>query len=88
MEATLKKRFESFHKENPWVWAEFQRHTFNKIKWGWTHLSAKYIWELIREDCAIDNCLNNDHVAFYARMFLRTHRKYAGIFEIRKQRTH
>jgi hypothetical protein len=84
-----KARFLQFDRENPTIFKLFEKEISIRISYRdgrMERLSAKHIWEVLRKVHFLKK-LNNDFTPFYARKFLAKHRKYAGLFETRKQRT-
>lgn len=86
--ADLAAEFESFDKANPEVWKLFRRFTFELIDKGRTHFSADAVVHRIRWETAIrttttDYKINDHHVAFYARKFMRLYPQYDGFFRTR-----
>jgi hypothetical protein len=84
-----KARFLQFDRENPTIFKLFEKETSIRISYRdgrMERLSAKHIWEVLRKVHFLKS-LNNDFTPFYARKFMAKHRKYAGLFETRKQRS-
>ncbi len=79
-----KTRFQQFDRENPIIFRWFERISIHEAKHA-KRLSAKAIYEQIRGK--FPDFLNNDFTPFYARKFLSKHRSYAGLFELRTQRS-
>lgn len=72
---TLRERFEKFHAENPKVWKLWVRFALEAINAGHKTLSASLIAERIRWETSVVTTgdrfkLNNNHRAYYARMFM------------------
>ncbi len=87
----MNKQFEfnKFHKDNPQIYALFQQEVFKAIRSGKKKLSARTIIEFIRWNIFLktvndeDYKINNNHIAYYARMFMNDHPEHEGIFELR-----
>ena len=82
-------RWLKFHKDNPHVWQEFERLTFRAISAGRKAYSAWVIINLIRWNYEIktksgDFKINNNHIAYFARLFEKVHPEYEGFFKLRK----
>ena len=88
----LKNRFLAFHSQNPQVYEEFDRITQKLIQRGWRHYSADGVGHIIRWErrISIEGThqfkMNNNHMAFYARMWLEDNPRYAGFFRLRCQK--
>jgi len=87
--------FDDFHSRNTKVYAEFARLTREQIKRGtkWP-ISAKNLIQKIRRNKKIRTTtmregkpkIDNNHIAFYARLFMERHPGYHGIFAVRKMK--
>lgn len=85
------RAFKQFHRDNPHVWAEFERRALAM----WKRLgdlgedqrySARTIIEVMRWHARMETTgdqykFNDHHTPFYARMFLEEHPECAGFFE-------
>ena len=86
----MQEQFEAFHKNNPHIWEEFVKHTFQMIAKK-SKYSAQAIFEVIRwskiitSDNTTDFKISNNHVPFYARAFIETYPEHEGFFQIKKQ---
>ncbi len=81
--------FNKFHRHNPHIYALFQKEVFRAIRSGKKKLSARSIIEFIRwyifietEDDT-DYKINNNHIPYYARLFMQEHPEYGEMFELR-----
>ncbi len=89
----LEVAFRKFHSENPHVYDKVKDYTFMAIGRGFDHLGIKMVWERVRwfhyiETVADDEFkLNNNHTAYYARMFMSDHMEHEGFFRTRSVRT-
>ena len=84
----LANEFEEFHEANPHIYITFQRFAFDAINIGRKHFGAGAIWERMRWYSVIESRgdpwkLNNNHRAFYARLFARDHPIHADFFRTR-----
>ena len=81
--------FAEFHANNPDVWMLFQRFALAVIQADRKHYSANAIFERIRWHIEIDTHgsevkLNNNHRAYYARMFHLAYPHHEGFFRNRR----
>lgn len=80
-----------FHKANPLVWKLFERYALEAINSGRRHYSARTIMERVRWHAEVTTKggsfkLNNNHVPYYARLFIQTHPEHADFFETRERK--
>jgi hypothetical protein len=93
---TIRDRFIAFHKMNPEVYQLFERFTLEAIDCGVDKMGARLIYERIRWENMITTKgagysteskkllkLNDNYIAWYARLFMAKNRKHVGIFELR-----
>lgn len=86
----LEEEFQKFHQANPAVYRFFRRFSFQLIERGHEHYSADAIMHRIRWEVDIgtfgdaDFKCNNNHVAYYARLFARDNPEYKDFFRFRK----
>lgn len=75
------------HSMHPEIWIEFARLTLSLIANGRTHYGAKAIMEVVRFNTSIRGSgefkVNNNHTAFYARVWCLTYPEYETFFETR-----
>jgi len=86
-----KKRFETFHAENPHIYELFKRFTFEAIMAGREHFSVISIFERIRWYTDVETKgdpfkINQNFAAYYGRMFMKDFPVYDGFFRTRKLR--
>ena len=85
------RAFAVFHKANPDVYVLFKRFTFEVIKAD-SKVGARLIGERIRWENIVHTRrtdiykLNNNHLPYYARLFMEDFPGHAGFFETRKKR--
>lgn len=84
----LESRFLEFHLRNPQVYTLFDRFAKEAIRAGRTTLSAGLIFERIRWETQVlttdpDYKLNNNHRAYYARLWTNNHPKTTVRFRTR-----
>lgn len=89
-EISERSAFEKYHAENPEIYAQFKRFTFEKINRGFTHCGAKAVIERIRWETSASGGdgfkINNNFPAYYARLFMKDFPKYEGFFRLRKSK--
>ncbi len=81
-----KQEFWAFHKANPSVYKEFEKYTNVAIDRGAKHLSHWLVIGRIRYETAIetndpDYKINNNYIAFYARLFMALNPQHDGFFK-------
>lgn len=84
-----KERFELFHAENPQIYRMFEHFTKQVINTGRNKFGAQVIAERLRwysqvETVGDDYKINNDYVAFYARLFEENNPQHKGFFRKRR----
>ncbi len=89
MSSQLLLDFTLFHLANPHVYELFKKFTFQAIKSGREHFGVGAIWERLRWETQIETVneeykLNNNHRAYYARMFMNDFPTHSGFFRTRK----
>lgn len=80
-----------WHKKNPEVWKLFERFALEAVNRGRTKISHWLIINRIRWETSIittghDFKISNDHIAFYARLWIAKYPMYAGLFTIKKMK--
>lgn len=84
-----KEAFQKFHSDNPLIYALFNKEVFRAIGNGKKKLSARTIIEFIRWNIFVETVddrdykINNNHIAYYARLFMKEHPEHEGLFELR-----
>jgi len=88
----LEVAFWEFHNGNPEIWTLFQKYTFQVIEAGLPSFGALHILSRIRWFVWIETKrfgdlykINNNHAAFYARLFHREHPEHEGFFRTRER---
>lgn len=86
----LEARWREFHEANPHVYAHFERLALQAARRGRRRFGAKAIWEVMRWEMALSTTeeeprLNNNHVAYYVREFMRRNPRHASLFETRER---
>lgn len=87
----LGKSFYIFHRDNPKVYELFKKFTQEVIDAGFDHHSARDILQRVRWETSIVTTdetykINNNHMAYYARMWMQEHPQYPGFFRTRSVR--
>lgn len=79
----------AFHEANPHVYEAFEAYALEAVGEG-MRIGAKTIWELLRWDYRVEVHtrgdefkLNNNHTAYYARMFADRNPNHAEFFRTR-----
>jgi hypothetical protein len=83
------KAFWRCHDHNPDIYLLFVRFTLDAAGSGREYFGAAAIWERIRwftqvEERRAEFKLNNNHRAYYVRMFVNDFPEYASFFKLRK----
>lgn len=83
-------QFEKFHENNPAIYEMFWRFAHEVIDRGYKKYSADAIMHRVRWETNIVTDsnqfkINNNHVAFYARLFMKDNPAHAAFFETRTQ---
>ena len=81
----MRAAFVAYHRAHPSVWRLFARFTFQVIERGHRHYSADAVVHRIRWHATVETSgegfkIRNNHVAFYARMFMSTYPEHDGFF--------
>jgi len=86
----MKLTFTEYDHQNPAVWDQFQKFTFEAIRSGHRRFSADSILHRIRWKTSISTKdvrfkINNNFSADYARKFMREYPQFSNFFELRKR---
>lgn len=86
------QEFETFHKKNPDVYAEFVKLAQEAKKRGRSRIGIKMLAEVIRWNRFLnttddDYKINNNFVSRYARLIVQAHPELEEMFEFRKLRS-
>lgn len=87
------KDFDTYDQENPQIWKAFERISFRTIEKGFSHYSAKGVFELVRWHTGASAAngdglkVNNNYTAGYARKFMSIHPEFDGFFRKRNSPT-
>jgi hypothetical protein len=79
----LQREFEAFHRDNPRVYELFKRFTFEAIRRGHAHLSARMIFHRIRWETFM-SMIDPQGFKVNKRMFMRDYPHYADFFRTRE----
>lgn len=87
----LEAAFADFHRDNPQVYTMFKRFAQQAVRSGRKHFGVAAVWERLRWETMIESVgdefkLNNNHRAYYARMYMRDFPKADGFFRTRTVR--
>jgi hypothetical protein len=85
----LERAFLEFHHNNPKVYELFCHFARQALDAHRTRLSAKLLWERIRWYTTVETTdpewkLNNNHHAYYARLWLADHPDRPDFFRLRR----
>jgi hypothetical protein len=83
------EEFDIFHRNNPQMFALFERFSLAAIKAGREHFGAQTVIERIRWYTDVESHgdqfkINNDYAAFYSRLFEELHPVHKGFFRKRR----
>lgn len=85
----MKARWWAWHKENPKVWALFERFALEALDKGMTRLSGWLIVNRIRWEVAMTKGeefkVRNEFIALYVRLFQKRHPQQAKMFTTKPQ---
>ncbi len=80
-----------FHTAHPEVWEHFVKFTQDRIAHGFKHYSADAIMHRVRwetdDGAEVGFKINNNHVAFYARWYMKAFPNHDGFFRTRVQKS-
>ena len=85
------KTFEQYDNENPEIWREFKKTTFEAISKGFKNYGSKGIFEIMRwhRGGGIKSdgwkC-NNNYTSDYARKFMKLYPQHQGFFRTRTKK--
>ena len=92
----LHAKWKEFHHDNPRVYELFKKFTFQAIQAGYKSFSSDAICHRIRWETSVVTLeegvnpntgeklkINNNHVAYYGRKFMRDYPEYEGFFRTR-----
>lgn len=84
----FEEAFQAFHKANPHVYELVKRFAYEVIARGYNHYSLTAIIQRVRWHTEIETSgdtfkINNNHAAYYARLFHDDHPQHAGFFRTR-----
>lgn len=84
-----KAEWEDFHRENPMIWEYFQKFSFEAIAKKRTKISHWLIinrirWEIYVVTTGEDFKINNNFIAFYARLWQQMYPAHKGLFNTKR----
>ena len=82
-------KWKKFHEDNPHVYELIKMYTHQAIEAGHKHYGIQTIAERVRWHTMVETKgeplkLNNNHTAYYARLFMDEHPEHKGFFRTRK----
>ena len=85
----LQRDFEQFDQDNPRIYELLCKFIDQAIARGFRRLGMQMLYERVRWEVMIETTdtefkLNNNHVAYYARKWLREHPQYPDFFATRR----
>jgi len=90
MRTQIERDFLEFHNDNPAIYEKFAELCFFLYtQIGIRKTGVALVWERMRWDFVLETRstdgfkLNNNHKAYYARMFMDSHPMFKGFFNIR-----
>lgn len=93
----MERNYLEFDKKRPIVWRLFKKFTFDRILKGFDQYSADAVMHRVRWETAQGRegpysgegnfKINNNHVCFYARRFMREYPDHDGFFRVRVQKS-
>ena len=91
MTMTVRESFERFHAENPVVFKLFTRFALEAYASGIRHYGARALLERLRWELKVtikthDYKINNNYIAYYARLLAAEDARFADFFEFRQLR--
>ena len=86
---SIKRKWWCYHKRNPEVYELFKRYTFQLIRAGHNHYSAKGVFERIRWHSDVETAgepfkISNNYTPYYARLFMTEFKRHDGFFRIKE----
>ena len=88
----MRRQCAAFHLEHPEVWDLFVQFAFDRINRNYRCYSADAIMHRVRWETAAGDAdksdgykINDHHVTFYARRFMRQYPQHEGFFRTRVQ---
>lgn len=87
---SIEQRFADFHRDNPHVLVEMRRCALERIAHGNKRISAKALWEELRESIRLKKLgnwkLDNSLTALFARALIAAEPALAGVIELRQRK--
>ena len=80
-----------WHQANPHVYELFERFSLEAARHGHTRFSHWLVmnrirWETTIDTTGVDFKISNNHIAYYARLFMARHPEHAGFFHTKKMK--
>lgn len=88
MSGDIEAKWRQFHKDNPDVYRLFKSFAMTAIHAGHKHFSADAVMHRVRWETSVVTSddtfkVNNNWVAYYARLFMADHPEHDGFFRTR-----
>lgn len=85
----ITERFQKFHHENPQVYELFKKISYQAKSKGFQNIGAQFIGEVMRWETGVKTTgdifkINNDYLAYYARMLMEQEMGFKNFFRTRK----
>lgn len=85
----ITERFKKFHHENPHIYELFKKMSYQAKAKGFSNIGAQFIGEVMRWESGVKTTgdifkINNDYLAYYARMVMDREMGFKGFFRTRK----
>lgn len=87
----LRQSAQEFHNAHPFVYEMFDKYTREVISWGFKNYAGQTIFERIRwktdqaKTGEKEFKMNNNHMPFYTRRWMKMNPEYDGFFRTREQ---
>jgi len=81
--------FDQWHADNPMIWKYFEQFSLQALAHGKRRISHWLIinrirWEVYIVTTGRDFKISNDYIAFYARLWIKTHPQHADLFKTKR----
>lgn len=90
---TIQERFEAFRELNPHIEELLTREAHRALGQGWSRIGIDFLYHRLRWVYAVqterdpgDFRLNDHYTSRYARLLIRKHPEFGGLFETRRLR--
>jgi hypothetical protein len=88
---SIREGFDKFHKQNPHIYAAFEKQALAAIAKGRKKISSKLIinwirWNEFKQSSDQNFKINDAYQAYYSRLFVSKHPEHKHVFHFRKLR--